>query len=470
MNNRIYDKSPAETAISISKGKWEFAKHLQLINEKLLLIAKRKIKKLIINMPPRHGKSELISYYFPFWYLGNFKNENIMLTTYSQNFANNFGKRIRSLFREYGKSVFDLEMNKDYKSASEIRTKEGKGGIYCVGSGGSLTGRGADLMIIDDPVKNTKDANSEKMRDNLWDWYQSTAFTRLEPEGAVIIVMTRWHEDDICGRLLQNESNDWEILNLPAIADNDIDDLGRNKGEALWEKRFGLPELDKIKQGIGAYFFTGLYQQRPAPLEGGNFPKSSFKYFKMNSEHYLLNCSQSNAVSKSECVIYCTMDLAMSLKETADYTALITFAVTKDKSVLILDVTRERMESTKHIELIKQVYSKWSPSLIGIEKVQYQTALINDALNIGLPIKPLVPDKDKLVRTYPIANLLSVGKIYFLQNADWLYEFENELIHFPKGKNNDQVDAFAYICQMLAPISEFETISRGKKSSIFNGY
>ncbi len=470
MSERIFESSPAELAIEISNGKWDFAKHLQLINEKLLKVAKREIKKLIINMPPRHGKSELISHYFPFWYLSNFRNENVIFTTYSQAFANHFGKRLRSLFREFGNKMFGLELDKNYKSASEIKIDKSKGSIYCVGSGGSLTGRGADLMIIDDPIKNHKDASSAKLRDNLWDWFQSTAYTRLEPDAAIILVMTRWHEDDICGRLLESELNEWEVLKLPAIAEEDNDELNRVLGEPLWEKRFDIERLNKAKQSMGTYFFSGLYQQRPAPLEGGNFPKTSFKYFQTNEEFYLLDSNQSKAIPRKDCKIYSTMDLAMSTKETADYTVLLTFAVTPDKSVLVLDVIRKRMESSEHISLILNNYANWLPSIIGIESVQFQTFLINHAREIGLPIQNLKADKDKLTRSYPIANLLSAGKVYFQQNAHWLYEFERELMLFPNATHDDQVDAFSYICQMIAPISNFDPFGKGKRDSKFNGY
>ncbi|MCX6148135.1 MAG: phage terminase large subunit [Candidatus Kapabacteria bacterium] len=470
MEKNLFQFNPAEIAMYISKGKWELAKHLELINEKLIKVAKREIKRLIINMPPRHGKSELISHYFPFWYLGNNKDENVILTTYSQNFANRFGKRLRSLFREFGKTFYDMDIHKDYKGASEIKTTKGDGSIYCVGNGGSITGRGADLLIIDDPIKNQQDASSMKLRDNLWDWFQSTAYTRLEPNGAVIVVMTRWHEDDICGRILANEPDQWEVLSLPAIAESEDDPLGRKEGEALWSSKFNIDILNQKKQSNGAYFFSGLYQQNPAPLEGGSFPKSLFRYFQTNEEFYLLDCNNTISITKSKCSIFSTMDLAMSLKQTADYTVLITFAVTPDHSVLILDIIRERMESTKHIEIIKQAFAKWKPISIGIEQVQYQTALINDALNLGYPIKALKPIGDKLVRSYSISNLLSAGKIYFQQNAHWLHDFENELIHFPKGKHDDQVDAFSYICQMISPISGFEIISAGKKKSEFGDF
>ena len=193
--------------------------------------------------------------------------------------------------------------------------------MVTAGVGGPITGKGADILIIDDPVKNAEEANSQTYRDKTWEWYQSTAYTRLEPKGAIILIMTRWHEDDLAGRLLKHMQNGtgekWEVINLPAIAEeNDL--LGRKPGEPLWPERYDLKELNRIKDTTGSYWWSALYQQRPQPPEGGLLKRSWIKYYQPHELPHL-----------EELDIYQAWDLAISTKETADYTVCTTVGVSR---------------------------------------------------------------------------------------------------------------------------------------------
>ena len=481
---KIATTSTGSLASYISDGKWKFPKHLQLIDQLLILANQRNIRKLIVNLPPRHGKSEFISKYFPFWYLGQNPNHRIILTCYEAHFASSWGRKVRELILQYGKELFDIELNPSATAANSFYLMNYDGGMECIGAGGALTGKGANCLIIDDPIKNDAEANSQTIRDNLEEWFKSTVFTRLEPDAIIIIIMTRWNDDDLCGRILN--SNEFTILNIenfeeilnsemkkdiwvqliiPAVAEeNDV--LGRETGEALWKQRYSLSKLMGIKKTIGSYWFSALYQQNPV-LTGDNvFKTDYFKYFIFENNKVKLlinNDSVLKSFSFEHCKIYATVDLAATISEKSDWTVALIFLVTPDKEILIFDVIKEKMEGAEHLNFIKKINEKYHPSLIGIESVQYQIALVQMAVKAGLPIKPLKPDKDKLSRGLAIAARMECGNIFFKRNALWLSDFEFELLSFPNGRNDDQVDAFSYIVQMVNPTSHSFLVGSKKK-------
>ncbi len=469
--NKIIDKivlqhSPGMLATCISKRKWKMPAHLSLLNDALTLCSKEKLKRLLVNMPPRHGKSELISKYFPFWYLLNHPEKRVLLCSYSASFADSWGRKVRDLINEYG-SICGIEISKSSRAAGNFLLAGHSGGMSCAGAGGPITGKGADLLIIDDPVKNDTQAHSPLIRKKQWEWLKATAMTRLEPGAATVIVMTRWHEDDICGRLLQSEKivfniesvseDNWLCLRLPALATNG-DLLGRKPGEPLWRERFPIEELLKIKKSIGEYWFSALYQQTPNPAGGGIFKKQFFKYFSENQDYYLIKDGKFTQIKKDTCLIAAVMDLAISASETADYTVILVFAQTVCGKTLVLDVLRERFETSEHLSLVERTFNQFKPSIIGIESVQYQTALVQAVMHKGFPVMKLKPDRDKISRSLPMAARMDAGEVYFLQAASWIADFESELLAFPNGKHDDQVDAFAYIAAILNPISSINPV------------
>ena len=311
------------------------------------------IKRLMIFLPPRHGKSWLVSNFFPAWYLGIFPDKRVILTAYEADFAATWGRRARDVLNEHGKSVFGIEVNDKSSAANRWDIKNHYGGMVTAGVGGPITGRGADILVIDDPVKNAEEANSQTYRNRTWDWYQSTAYTRLEPQGAVILIMTRWHEDDLAGRLIKSMNKgtleQWEMINLPAIAeDNDL--LGRKLGEPLWPERYNLKELQRIKDTTGSYWWSSLYQQRPQPPGGGLLKRSWL-------EHY-----QSNEVPDLEHLnIYQAWDLAISTKETADYTVCTTIGVSDENKIYVLDWYRDRIDFPTQVKMVEKLARKWIP-------------------------------------------------------------------------------------------------------------
>lgn len=229
-------------------------------------------------MPPRHGKSEFISKYVPAWYLGKYPNRRVFHSSYGDRFSASWGRKARNLLAEFGPQYFGVSVAADSGAANEWGIQGCDGGMVSAGVGGGITGRGADLLIVDDPIKNAEEAASEVYREKVWDWWQSTSDTRLEPGGCVIVIMTRWHKDDLVGRILDQaaESGDeWKVLSFPAIAE-EADILGRNVGDALWPERWPIEALEQRKRSRSLYWWNALYQQRPTQNERCEFPGSYF--------------------------------------------------------------------------------------------------------------------------------------------------------------------------------------------------
>jgi hypothetical protein len=263
---------------AIAYPKFELAHHHRLIIDKLEAIERGEIDRLMIFMPPRHGKSLIGSTLFPAWAMGRHPDWSVIASSYGAELATDFGRRVRNLVSDgLFQSIFPAAKLAGDSTAAH-RFSLGKGGnYYAVGAGGPITGRGADLLLIDDPIKNREDANSESYRRNLHEWYESTAYTRLQPEGAIVLISTRWHLDDLAGWLLrEHPEENWAVLTLPAIAE--VDEGWRGEGDALWEKKFPLKRLAQIREAVGGSTWAALYQQRPAAAEGAIFKREWWKY------------------------------------------------------------------------------------------------------------------------------------------------------------------------------------------------
>ncbi len=248
-------------------------RHQLFLYKALHRITTGKCKRLIITMPPRHGKSETVTVRYAAWRLERDPKLNIILGSYNQKLANRFSRRIRAIVEER------IPLAKDKRSADEWETNV-RGGVKAVGVGAGITGFGGSLVIIDDPVKNRAQAESRTMRDNVWDWFNDDIYTRLEPGASIILIQTRWHEDDLAGRLLKQSADGgeaWEKVDLPALAE-DGDPLGRPIGKALWPERYSAEALEAIRRQQGTYSFSALYQQQPVPSDGGLFKREWFQH------------------------------------------------------------------------------------------------------------------------------------------------------------------------------------------------
>ncbi|HPB88203.1 MAG TPA: phage terminase large subunit [Thermotogota bacterium] len=434
----LYSRSFYDFLQTDGKAYWVDGEHLRIIAGKLQEVAEGKLKKMIVTLPPRHGKSELISKKFPAWYLLQNPNQEIIISTYSADLSYDFSRIARSTFSRHSE-LFDLQLAKDSQSVARWGIEGYRGGLVAAGVGGPITGRGFHVGIIDDPIKNREEANSDTIRKKIIEWYKSTFRTRAYPNAAQIIVQTRWHEADLTGVLLQEQPEEWFLLNLPAFAE-DNDPIGRREGAPLWPERYSEHELLKIKKDIGTYEWLALYQQRPTALEGNIFRKEWFRY--------------TGSIPKN-ITIYQTIDPAVSTKTEADYFVELTFGVDDKHNIYIIDLFRGKLEFPDQIRAIESNYIKWKPLRIGIESVAYQAALEQTLRTKSmLPVMKLRPSADKVTRALRVTPMFENGKVYIYDHFPNKPEFETELMQFPNGRHDDIVDSVSYIADM---VDEFYT-------------
>ena len=425
-------------------GHWKRARHLDLLCEYLEKVETGTIDRLIITMPPRHGKSMTVTESFPSWFIGRNPERRVIEVSYGSGLAQRFGRSNRRKIDEFGLDIFGVQISQDNASVTNWGIENHSGGMISTGIGGAITGQGADLLIIDDPIKNRKEAESQIYRDNVWSEWLDTLSTRLTPDGRVIVIMTRWHEDDLVGRLIEQNAN-WKLINFPAIAeDNDI--LGREAGEPLWpEYGFDKNWYDNKKNQGGTRSWESLYQGHPRPSEGNLFKMSMFRSFKTSGNCYLVN---DKVYDKSACKIFQTCDVAGSKKSSADYFVLGTFVLCPNGELLVLEIFRERLEGPDQPALIKRKFDEYTPVLIGVESASMGLTLYQMVRRLGLPVVELKPDADKYTRAIPAAARYEAGMIFHLGNAPWINDLETELLAFPNGVHDDQVDVISYAVYM----------------------
>lgn len=420
---------------------WLDAPHLDLMNRALMRAALNPGQRLVVSIPPRHGKSTLIARMLPAWYLSVRPDHRVILASYEADFAASWGRAVRDLIENV--PALGVTVRADSSAANRWDIAGHEGGMITAGVGGPITGRGAHLLLVDDPVKNAEQAQSKTLRDKAWEWWLSTAYTRLEPGGSAIVVMTRWHDDDLAGRLL--EEGGWEELRLPAIAEDD-DPLGRAPGDALWPARYPLASLEDTRTHIGSYWWSALYQQRPQPATGGMFRREWFRRWRHDGpDGFIIEApSGPRRIGWRDTWRFGTMDVAASTKDTADYTVLSCWAVTPERDLILTDVYRVRMEGPDQPALIARAVSEQALGFVAVERVAYQLTLLQTARRQGLPVRELKADRDKVSRALAAAARYEAGQVYHPASAPWLGAWEDELLGFPTAAHDDQVDTVAY--------------------------
>lgn len=452
-------KSPAEFARVISEHDaepWQPYRHLMYVNDHLLRLVDPEdpLDRLLVTLPFRHGKSLFGSTYFPAWYLNRYPEKRIILSSYADEFAERWGGDVRQLI-EQNPHQLSIHISKSSAAKNRWDVDGHRGGMKTAGVGGQLTGWGAHLFIIDDPVKDADEAHSLIQRDNKWRWWNTVAQSRLEPGGVVLCIGTRYHEDDFIGRLLSEQGTSdkggrWTHINLPALAE-DHDTLGRKPGQALCPERYNENALAMIRNDITPSAWLSGYQQRPTPEGGGRFKREDFRYWTPNESEtpcYVLQDEHDNIlVPKADCGRFVTIDTALSLKTSADYTVAGIWDIAgwlEPQRLILVDLLRVRMEGADHLHWLQDIKAKYAPTWIGIEDVSLSMTLISQAQRLGLPIRRLKPEKDKYGRSESAVVALQNHRVYFPRKADWYGDFEHELLSFPASTHDDQVDVFSY--------------------------
>lgn len=425
--------------------------HHRVLAEALERIENGKLKRLIICLPPRHGKSEMVSVSFPPWLMGKNKDKNVIAISYSDVLATKFGRDARNIVdSEKYKRIFKTKLAEDSQAKSTWSTN-GRGSYSAIGVGGAATGKGADVLIIDDPTKNRKEAESEVFQNNLYSFFQSAALTRLSPDGAIIVTVTRWHDADLVGKILESETGHlWETIVLPAIAEEN--EPNRKKGEALWETRYNLQRLKVIKSEIGSYEWSALYQQKPINSETQEFKKEMFKSIKESDVKRML----------TSCFV--TIDSSVAENEDSDYTGVVINRVNTIND-WHLKSYRKRLNSPQLINEIFKIWIKEKPEVIGIEKTLFVTA-IQPYFKIECDIRNIYPNMymlkhkghSKELRIRGVIPRYEAGKVYHIENE--CETLEEQLLRFPKGANDDEPDALAYQSDIVvAPVAPPDIIS-----------
>ena len=438
--------------------------------------------RLMITMPPRHGKSLLASQYFPAWHLGNHPEHEFINTSYAQSLQMDFSRKIQELIKSpdyhllFGNlgitkkneaierwSLFDLDLG--------VRTG---GGVLAAGVGGPIMGRGAHILLIDDPVKNREEAESQTIREGAKSWYSSTAYTRLAPGGGVLIIQTRWHDDDLSGWLLnemveaQKEMNEtgewpeeadrWRVIDFPAMATHDEE--YRLRGEALHEDRYPIAALKKIKRTLAPRDWAALYQQNPQVEAGAYFEKKDVRYYISNPPQHL--------------DIYVAGDFAISKADHANWTVFLVAGLDAKGNIYMLDEYRGRWNANELIDKMFEIQDRWHPRLFGLEKGHISLTMdsflesrIREEKRYDFHYEELKPGKaDKQLRARPIQGLMAHGRVLWPEGALWVTEYINEMLRFPNGVNDDRVDAAAWLGKMLATRSYTgSTIPKSKKKN-----
>lgn len=416
-------------------------------------VVDQKSPRLMLFMPPRHGKSTLASVSFPAWHLGRNPEHEFISCSYSGSLAMGFSRKVRQVLREPTyKAVFKTRLDPDSQSAEAWLTTGG-GGFVAAGVGGGITGKGAHVLVIDDPVKNREDAESQNNRDANWDWYTSTAYTRLAPGGGVLVILTRWHDDDLAGRLLKSAlqgGDEWEVVRYPAIAEEDEE--FRKAGEALHPERYSVEALRRIEKAVGPRDWSALYQQNPVADDGQYFTRGMVNYYDPED------------IDEDAMRYYCAWDLAIGKNDRNDYSVGIVVGINDRDDMFVMDVVRGRFDGFELVERILDLYEQWKPSIIGIEKGHIEMALgpflekrVRERGLFEAYFKDLKTGRrDKEARARAIQGRMQQGKVYFPRDAAFSGPLIAELLRFPNGTHDDQVDALSWIGLMMTEFSTYQ--------------
>lgn len=415
-------------------SRYRTAAHHKIIAGQLERVERGEVDRLMLLVPPRHGKSELASKRLPAWFLGRQPHKQFLSVSATADLAADFGREVRNIIGspEY-RAVFDTTLAEDSQAKGKWHTSEG-GIYYSLGIGGSVLGRGGDAILIDDPFGSMKDAQSELERKNVWDWYTGTAYNRLMPGGAIVVINHRMHEDDLCGRLLAQQAaggDRWEVVELPAISD---------QGKALWPEAYPIETLERIRRNTQARDWSALYQQRPAPEDGDYFKAEWLKDGKPPSNDNMR--------------VYGGSDYAVTA-DGGDYTTHVVVGLDSEGRMYLLDVWRKQAASDVWVEAFCDLVAKWKPIGWAEEQGQIKSG-VGPFLERRMRerkayvVRDQFPTRgDKAVRAQSIRGRMALEGLYVPTHAPWYPDLRSELLAFPAGKHDDQVDALGLVGQLL---------------------
>ena len=417
--------------ISFVKSQWpDFVegRHHKIIGDKFNQIARGKLKRLIVCLPPRHTKSEFASTFFPAWMMGLRSNLKIIQTTHTAELAVRFGRRVRNIIdsEDYQEVFPDLKLEADNKSAGRWTTNGGGESFYA-GVGGAITGRGADLLIIDDPVSE-QDALSPTAMDAVYEWYTSGPRQRLQPGGIIVIVMTRWSTKDLVGKVLKKQGDEhadqWDVVEFPAIMPE--------SDTPLWPEFWKKEELLSVKASLPVTKWNAQWMQNPTAEEGSIVKREWWNKWEREDVPAYSYVIQS-------------YDTAFSKKETADYSAITTWAVFEHmdvEQIILLDAKRVRLDFPELKRLAWEEYKYWEPDCVLIEAKASGTPLTQELRRMGIPVTAYTPSRgqDKIARMNSVAPIFESGMVW-APDTVFAEEVVEEMASFPFGDHDDYCDS-----------------------------
>lgn len=415
--------------------RYQTAEHHRKIAAQLERVERGEIDRLMLLVPPRHGKSELASIRMPAWFLGRQPHKQFLSVSATEGLASDFGRAVRNTIGgpEY-RAVFTTTLAEDSQAKGKWHTSAG-GIYYSLGIGGSVLGRGGDVILIDDPFGSMKEAQSELERKNVWDWYTGTAYNRLMPGGAIVVINHRMHEDDLCGRLLAQQAaggDRWEVVELQAIND---------AGEALWKEAYPIEALERIRRNSQARDWSALYQQRPSPEEGDYFKAEWFKPVAKLPDPKTLR-------------VYGGSDYAVTA-DGGDYTVHVVVGVDPEDRIYILDVWRKQAASDVWVDQFCNLVIEHKPMGWAEETGQIKSGVgpflskEQRRRNAWVAREQFPTRGDKAVRAQSFRGRAALAGVYYQSDAPWWPDLRSELLSFPAGKHDDQVDALGLVGQLL---------------------
>jgi len=395
-------------------------------------VASGKIKRLIINMPPRHTKSEFASYLLPAWFLGKFPNKKVIQTSHTAELAVGFGRKVRNLVDSdvYAETFPNVSLQADSKAAGRWNTNK-NGEYFAIGVGGAVTGKGADLLVIDDPHSEQEAAlaaTSPEIYDKVYEWYTSGPRQRLQPGGAIVIVMTRWGLRDLTGQVIksaaQRGGDEWQVIEFPAILPS---------GNPLWPEFWSLDELSALKEELPNSKWQAQYQQQPTSEEGAIVKREWWKFWEKDNP------------PKCEFIIQ-SWDTAFETTNRSDYSACTTWGVWTSEdgetNIILLNAYKARLEFFELKKRVLEEYKEYEPDALIVEKKASGISLYQELRRMGVPVAEFTPSKgnDKITRLNSVSDIIQSGRVWVPQ-TNWAEELIDEVASFPSGEHDDLVDA-----------------------------
>ena len=429
---------------------FKMGRHIELLCDKLQGVVEGRTKRLMVFLPPRSSKSVICSKLFPAWYMGNFANHEVMSVSHSDQLASDFGRTVRDIVNtaRFQKIFKGISLRSDVKAAGKWKTNK-NGSYYAAGVRSQVAGRGAHVALLDD-VMSEEDAISEAGRRYIKEWYPAGLRTRIMPNGAIIIINTRYHYDDLCGWLLKQEAAveenmyPWEVISIPAWLNEEAAELlGLPEGSSYFPewKPDELLKIDEqeIRASNGSRYWNALYMQDPSPDDGGIIKKSWIEVWEYEDP------------PPCEFIIQ-TYDTAFSTRRTADYSVIQTWGIfytfeqneygveEAQSNLILLGNTRGRFEYPELRRKAQELYAQFRPDVCIIEKKASGQSLIQDMRRAGLPVLDYLPDRDKVSRVYAATPMMEAGRVWLPSDRIWADDLFSECMSFPNGAHDDQVD------------------------------